>query len=216
MTYAQKIKALLSPAERRVFERLKTPEKIQNLLDSFPINFELAGEEGAFGPRVVLRKRKAQCMEGALFAATALAYHGHPPLLMDLKTPPYEDDHVVALFKRGGCWGAISKTNHPVLRWRDPLFKTPRDVALSYFHEYFLSRTGEKTLRSYSRPFNLRFYSPARFVTSEQDMGWLIDKLDASPHLPIAPRKTLGQARRVSVLERRASESTEWKVPRRR
>ncbi len=140
--YQKKLHTLLSPTERQIFEKLKTPQHMQAFLDRLPINFERAGEEGIYSPREVIKKKKAQCMEGALLAAAALAYHGQKPLLMDFQTLPKDEDHVITVFKQDGLWGAISKTNHAILRWRDPIYKSPRELAASYFHEYYL-RSGK-------------------------------------------------------------------------
>ena len=147
-------KELLTPAEQAVFKKLDSPNKIQDFLDSLPINFELKGET-YMSPRRVLRTKTAHCFEGALVAAAALAYHGKKPLLLDLRTSADDEDHVVTLYRENGYWGAISKTNHPVLRYRDGVYKTPRELVMSYFHEYFMSKNGKKTLREYSNPFDL-------------------------------------------------------------
>ena len=143
------LRALLTPSERRVFARLNTPQKIQDYLDRIPINFELDGDTH-MSPRRVLKERKAHCTEGALFAAACLAYHGKPVFLMDLRALPADQDHVVALFRDGKLWGAISKTNHPVLRWRDAIYRSPRELAMSYAHEYYL-RNGRMSLLAYSQ-----------------------------------------------------------------
>jgi hypothetical protein len=104
-------------------------------------------------------------MEGALLAAAILEFHGHKPLLLDLRSTNDDLDHVVALFKQFGCWGAISKTNHVVLRYREPVYKTLRELAMSYFHEYFLDN-GKKTLREYSVPFDLKSFDRHPLLTS--------------------------------------------------
>jgi hypothetical protein len=188
---------------------LRTPERIQAFLDALPINHEKRGET-CFSPASVLRKRKAHCLEGALLAATALMLAGERPLLMNLMTGPGDDDHAVALFRRNGLWGALSKTNHAVLRYRDPIYRTPRELALSYFHEYFLGTTGRKTLRAYSLPFNLRRFG-TRWTTSEKDLWPIAYALRGAPHLPIAPKKALANARRASAFERAVMEHAEWK-----
>jgi hypothetical protein len=144
----------LSREEHAVFNKLRTPRAVQDFLDALPINQEKQGET-YYSPRLVIREKKAHCMEGALFAATALWLSGREPLLMDFRTAPIDEDHVVALYQDNGYWGAISKTNHAILRFRDPIYKTPRELALSYFHEYFDFTTGEKTLCEYSKPFDL-------------------------------------------------------------
>src|SRR6185369_14947632 len=125
--------------------------------------------------RQVLKKKKAHCIEGALVAAAALWVHGEEPLLLDLfaEKDPYDDDaHVVALYKRNGYWGAISKTNHATIRFRDPVYKTLRELALSYFHEWFMNANGVKTLKSYSRPLKLKRLG-TEWLTSEEDLWWL-------------------------------------------
>lgn len=212
MTYAARLKAALSTAERRVLAKLSTPKKIQNFLDTLPIHFVKKGE-GIFSPRTVLQKKKAHCMEGAVLAAAALAYHGARPLLMDFQTTQEDEDHVLAVFKQGGHWGAISKTNHPVLRWRDPVYRSVRELAMSYFHEYFMwqkSEDGRKTLRTYSKPFDLRTYTPERWAAAEKNLDWLAEVLDASPHYPIVPKKTLRALRPASKIEMRAMRLCEW------
>ncbi len=205
--YPNQLRVLLSPAERAVFEKLRTPVAVQTYLDHLPINFELAGET-IYSPRRVLRHKKAHCVEGALFAAASLAYQGRTPWLLDIQTAPYDDDHVLALFKEDGHWGAISKTNHTILRWRDPVYKTVRELAMSYFHEYIVV-DGEKTMRAYSRPFDLSRYAP-HWVVAEEDLVQLIVDLDDSPHSPVAPRKAMKNLRNAQPIEAKVLNITEW------
>lgn len=207
--YQTRLRSLLSPAERRVFGTLKTPKLIQDFLDRFPINFEVAGEEGIFSPREVLKKKKMQCMEGALLAATALAYHGHKPLVMDFQTLLVDEDHVVAIFKQNGLWGAISKTNHAILRWRDPIYKSPRELAASYFHEYYLW-SGKKSLKAYSGPVDLSKIKLERWVTNKDELGWLADWLDEQPHFPVVPAHAIKVRRKADKIELKALKITEW------
>jgi hypothetical protein len=119
-SYISRLKSLLAPREQAIFRKLSSGQKIQDYLDALPINFEHRGET-YMSPRRVIRTKTAHCFEGALLAAAALAVHGQPPLLMDFRTAPTDEDHVVALFRSGGLWGAISKTNHAILRYRDPV-----------------------------------------------------------------------------------------------
>ncbi|HVZ76050.1 MAG TPA: hypothetical protein VG934_02135 [Candidatus Paceibacterota bacterium] len=144
-------------------------------------------------------------------AAAILAYHGASPLLLDLQTDDEDEDHVLALFKEKNLWGAISKTNHPVLRWRDPVYKSVRELAMSYFHEYFLPATGRKTFYAYSKPFDLSKFAPERWIMSEESLDWLAEALDGSSHFPIAPKNVLRHARRATVLERSASKLQQWR-----
>jgi len=208
-----RIRALLSPAERKIFAKLTTPQKIQAYLDTLPINYEPRGET-YMSPRRMVKAKTAHCFEGALFAAAVLAYHGHKPLLMDLRTArPYED-HVLALFRINGLWGAISKTNHVVLRYRDAVYRSPRELALSYFHEYVES-DGRKSLREYSNSFDLTRYTPERWVTAEKELHWLVDALDDSKHFPIAPEKNLRSLRTPSPFERKVMDIVEWQKKKR-
>ena len=135
---------------------------------------------------MMLKARMAHCAEAALFAAAALMFHGRRAWLMDLRALPRDQDHVVTLFRERGLWGAISKTNHAILRWRDPIYRSARELAMSYAHEYCLPG-GKKSLMEFSRPFSLTRYAPARWVIAESDLHWLMDALDDSPHVPVAP-----------------------------
>jgi hypothetical protein len=211
--YSRALRALLTAKERRLFTRLNTPKKIQDYLDALPINFEIGGDTH-MSPRRVISERKAHCTEGALFAAACLAYHGKPVFLMDLRALPADQDHVVALFRSGGLWGAISKTNHAVLRWRDPIYRSPRELAMSYANEYYLP-SGRMSLLEYSKPFAVTRYAPQRWVTEPDDLDWLVLALDASPHVRIASPSALRNRRRASALERRTAELTDWRKPRR-
>ncbi len=198
----------LTASEEKALRRLDTPQKIQDFLDRLPINFEKHGETH-YSPRRVLRERKAHCIEGALLAAAALWLHDEKPLLLDLKTKLFDDEHVVALFRRNGWWGAISKTNHAVVRYRDPIYRTVRELALSYYHEYFRDHDGQKTLVSYSRPFDLRTLGDG-WVTAEEDLWHLDDALNAVPHYPFVPPANRRLIRRATPFERRVLNAREW------
>jgi hypothetical protein len=211
MAYSR-IRELLTRSEARLLRRLTTPHKIQDFLDTLPINFEVGGET-YMSPRRVLKERKAHCFEGALLAALAFAYHGQPPLLMDFRTTPKDEDHVVAVFRSNRMWGAISKTNHAVLRFRDPVFRTPRELAMSYFHDYF-ETDGRRSLRAYSTPFDLSRLAPERWVTASDDLFWLVEALDACRHFPVAPKRNLRRLRRAAPVELRAMRMVEWTKPR--
>ena len=207
--YKERIRTLLSPAERKIFAKLTTPQKIQNYLDTLPINYERGGET-YMSPRRMLKAKTAHCFEGALFAAAVFAYHGQKPLLMDLRAVRPYQDHVLALFRVNGLWGAISKTNHVVLRYRDAVYRSPRELALSYLHEYVES-DGRKSLREFSNPFDLSRFAPERWVTAEKELHWLVDALDTTKHFPIAPKKNLRSLRTPSPFERKVMDIVEWK-----
>jgi hypothetical protein len=211
----------LSAPEIKLLDKLSTPNKIQDFLDHFPVNFSEIGEP-VKSPRWVIEKKRAHCIEAAIFAAAALAYHNRPSFLMDLQASDDDEDHVVALFKENGLWGAISKTNHPQLRWRDAIYKTERELALSYFNEYFLfddyhydkkvpkNKLGTKTLRNYSKPFDLSKFDPKKWWAAES-LDWLAEKLDASPHFPLFPKSAIKNLRKASALEIKSAKLAEWK-----
>lgn len=194
--------------ETKLLNRLNTPQKIQDYLNKLPINFEEDGDT-SMSPREVLKNKKAHCMEGAVLAAVALWYHGQKPLLLDLVTTKNDDDHVVALFKQHGYWGAISKTNHAVLRYREPVYKTIRELALSFFHEYF-KHTGQKTLRKYSAPFDLSKIKNKSWLTSGEDLWDINNALDDSRHYPILSTKQIKTLRKAEPIEIEAGKILEW------
>jgi len=144
-----------------------------------------------------------------MLAAAILWYHGTPPLLLDVVTTENDVDHVVTLFKEGNRWGAISKTNHAVLRYRDPIYKDVRELAMSYFNEYFLDN-GVKTMRSYSRPFDLRRFGD-EWLTSPRNLFNITDALDSSPHTKILTNDQARHLRRADRVERDAGKLVEWK-----
>lgn len=214
LQYRKQLRALLTPIEHRTFARLDTPQKIQDFLDRMKVNFEPHGDT-AMSPRRVLKARVAHCAEAAVFAAAALAYHGKRAWLMDIQALPSDQDHIVTLFQERGLWGAISKTNHAILRWRDPIYRSARELAMTYAHEYCLPG-GKKSMLAYSRPFSLTRYAPARWVVAEEDLDWLLFDLDLSPHVPVAPERALRKRRRSSDIELRSQLIVEWPVPRNR
>lgn len=154
-------------SEWRMLRRLKNPIGIQRLLDSFRYH----EADTAWSPRRVLRERTAHCCEGAMFAAAALRAIGHKPLILDLEGER-DSDHVIAVYRQHGCWGAIAKSHFTGLRDRMPIYKTLRELALSYFEDYF-NMLGHRTLRTYSRPVNLSRFDHRHWMTSEKPI-WFI------------------------------------------
>ncbi len=181
-------------AERAVFRRLTTPEKIQRFVDDLAYNQERGGNT-CYSPRRVLELRTAHCMEGALFGAAALRMLGHPPLLLDLEAVR-DDDHVLAIFRRRGHWGAIAKSNYSGLRYREPVYRTLRELVLSYFEHYYNLRK-EKTLRRYSRPVNLARFDSMRWMTSEEDVWAIPEYLCEIAHRPLLPPSLVRRLGRV-------------------
>lgn len=212
--YRKALRALLTPSEERVFKRLNTPQKIQTFIEKMPPNFELKGDT-CMSPRRVLRTRICHCAEGALLAAAILIYHGKPVWLVDMQSLPSDHDHIVTVFRERGLWGAISKTNHAVLRWRDPIYRSPRELMMTYAHEYNLN-FGKKSLLAYSKPFSLARFAPRRWLIAEEELQWLMDALDDSPHVALAPRHALRKRRRTTRVELKSQDVTEWPVPRSR
>ena len=210
------IRGLVGQKNARLFSRLDSPAKIQNFLNALPYNHETSGET-YMSPMRMLKEKKAHCFEGALFAAACLMYHGRKPLLLDLRTARGDTDHVVALYRDGAHWGAVSKTNHSVLRYRDPVYASVRELALSYFHEYFLDG-GKKTLREYSAPFDLTDFKLESWLTTDENVVDIVNALDDSKHFKIMPPATAKKLRKADAIEIRAQNyEEEWpKRPKKR
>ncbi|HEY4517825.1 MAG TPA: hypothetical protein VJI74_02955 [Candidatus Paceibacterota bacterium] len=201
-----KNRAGLSAKEFNLLQKLSTPQKVQDFLDTFPINFEKNGETYMSVART-LRAREAHCFEGALLAACAFWMHGQEPLLLDFKTHR-DEDHIVAPFRQGGLWGAVSKTNHMVLRYRDPVYKNIRELTLSYFHEYF-NKAGQKSLRSYLL-FPLSRYDTNTWISGEKELFDLVKIIDSARHHPLLPKSAVKHLRRTDPFVRKVSDITEW------
>jgi hypothetical protein len=184
-----------TPAERAVFRRLTSPEKVQRFLD-FEIEYNKEpGGSTCRSPRRVLRDRTAHCMEGALFGAAALRMMGHPPLLLDLEAVR-DDDHVLAVFRARGHWGAIAKSNYSGLRYREPVYRTLRELVMSYFEHYYNLRK-EKTLRRYSRPIDLGRFDAYGWMTAEADVWAIPEYLCTIAHTPLLPARLVTELGRV-------------------
>lgn len=193
--------------ELKFLRKLNSPAKIQDYLNSLPFNFEKKGET-IMSPRRVLREKKAHCLEGALLAGAALWINGERPILLDLKTTRDDLEHVVALYKKFGHWGAISKTNHTILRYREPVYKTVRELAMSYFHEYFLE-SRKKTLRSFSKPISLAKFGKD-WLTSEENLWFISEALDGAPHEKILTPEMEKNLRKIDPIEVKVLKLTEW------
>ncbi len=194
----------LTKSEESFLKKLNTPSKIQEYLDSIPFNFEESGET-CMSPRRVIVEAKAHCIEGALLAATALWLQGEAPLLLNLKVKKGDDDHVIALYKKNGYYGAISKTNHAVLRFRDPVYTSVRELAMSYFHEYFLVRDGTKTMQGYSKPINLKRFRTS-WITEQEDLWNIAEYIYDSKHTLVVPKENKKYIRAATSLERKAAQ----------
>lgn len=171
-----------SKSEARFLRGLKTPGGIQRFLDDIPYHLATS----AWSPRLVIAHRSAHCLEGAIFAAAALRAIGRRPLLWDLEADQ-DTDHVVALFQERGHWGAIAASNYSGCRGRQPVYRTLRELAMSYFDTYFNLR-GERTLRRYSRPIDMARFDARRWMTTDQPLWFVVDHLFEVPHTPLLPR----------------------------
>ena len=201
----------LTAAEFAVLARLDTPQKIQNFVHDLRQNFEVDGET-CRPVREVLRTRRAHCIEGAMLAACAFWIHGEPPLILDMRAVQ-DFDHVVALYRRKGRWGAISKTNGIALRSRDPVYRTLRELAMSYFHEY-TNRRDHKTLREYSLPYDLRRMDPAIWVSGTKNAWVVAERLDTLHHFKLVNGHHLSAVTRRDPFERKAALLLQYRRPR--
>jgi hypothetical protein len=185
----------LTPRERRQLQALTPPSRLQRFLDE--LDYDVAGRS-CRSPRRVLREGQVQCLDSALFAAAALRVQGHPPLVLDLEAER-DDDHVLAVYRRNGAWGAIGRSNYSGLRFREPVFRTVRDLALSYVESYFNLRR-EKTLRRYSRPVSLRRFDSRDWMTSEENLWYVAEHLVTVRHYRLL---TPAQERALATVDRR-------------
>src|SRR5262245_59257700 len=185
----------LTSREWSFLSNLTPASRIQRFLDG--LDYDVRGE-GCRSGRRVLRERKVQCMDGALFAAAALRVQGHPPLIVDLEAVQ-DDDHVLAVFRQNGRWGAVARSNYSGLRFREPVHRTIESLVLSYFESYFNLR-GEKTLRRYSSPFNVSRFDRIEWMTSERDLWESPEALCDIPHRTLLPP---GVVRDLSTVDRR-------------
>ncbi|MCR4279679.1 MAG: hypothetical protein NUV78_03015 [Candidatus Zambryskibacteria bacterium] len=198
----------LEKGDWKILKSLNTPAKIQDFLNKMPFNFEKHGQTHT-SVAITLKRNKSHCFEGALLAAAGLWIQGRKPLLLDLVTIRPDFDHVVALFEEDGYWGAISKTNHAVLRYREPIYKNLRELVMSYFNEYYLG-DGRKTLRKYSEPFDLS-KEGSYWLTTKENLATLAHKLDRSKHYNILTPKQVRNLRKAERIEVDASAIIEHK-----
>jgi len=178
--------------ETSFLKTLSDPDKIQGFLDSIEYN----PKSECRSPRWVIRKRSAHCFEGALFAAAALQFIGYQPLIIDMKSFN-DDDHVIAVFKVNNHWGAVAKSNFTSLRYREPVYRSLRELVMSYFDFYF-NLNGDKSLRSYSLPLDLTIYDARKWTTTDEDLEFIGDKLETIRHYPVINDKMIKNLNRAS------------------
>lgn len=194
--------------ETALIKKLNTPAKVQDYLNQLKFNFEKKGEM-LKSPLSTMRAGNAHCFEGALLGAYILSCHGFPPYVLHLKSVKADYDHVIAPFKEGKFWGALSKTNHAVLRYREPVYKDVRELALSYFHEYFLN-DGVKTLRQYSELLNLNDFEKG-WEVAEEELWGVDEALDEVKHYDMVPRSRLKKLRKADKIEIKAGRIAEYR-----
>jgi hypothetical protein len=174
-----------TPAELRKLRSLKDPHGIQRFLDDMP--YHLA--DTAWSPRRVLAENTSHCFEGAMFAAAALRVNGYPPMVFDLEAEK-DTDHVVAIYRTNGHWGAVAKSNYTGCRYREPIYRSLRELALSYFDVYFNLRR-ERSLRRFSRPVNLARFDPLEWMTTDKPLWFVAEYLcDISHYSLLTPAMT--------------------------
>ena len=171
-----------TPSDLRQLRALKTPAGVQKFLDELPYNLSYT----ARSPKKVLDDRTASCLEGGIFGAAALRIIGFPSLIFDLEAEQ-DTDHVVAIFKVHGHWGAVAKSNFTGCRYREPVYRSLRELAISYFNIYFNLR-GERTLRRYSRPVNLARFDHLNWMTTEKPIWFIAEYLCDIPHFRLLKR----------------------------
>jgi hypothetical protein len=171
---------------------LSDPDRIQSFLD----NIEYNPNYECRSPRWVIRKRSAHCFEGALFSAAALSFIGFKPLIVDMKSFN-DDDHVIAVYKIDKHWGSVAKSNFTSLRSREPVYRSLRELIMSYFDFYFNSN-GDKSLRSYSLPLDLNIYNSRHWATTDEDLEYIGDKLESIIHFPVIDKKMIENLKRAS------------------
>jgi len=204
------MKNILPPKEYQILRKLKSPARIQDFLDKMPINPEKDGDT-CYSPMAVLHHGICHCIEGAVLAALALRVQGLPPLVVDLTASKNDFDHVISVFNMDGKWGAISKTNHAALRYREPIYNSIRELVMSYFHEY-LDDLGRKNLRSYTMPINLKRFDKTDWMTSHDEIDHIVEYLADAKHYPILTRKHIRNLRLAHPIEIRVGKIAEWKI----
>jgi hypothetical protein len=178
--------------EIKFLKTLNNPDKIQAFLDSIDYNPNYECRS----PRWVLKKRSAHCFEGALFAAAALQFIGYKPLIVDMLAVN-DDDHVIAVYKEDGHWGAVAKSNFTSLRFREPVYRSLRELVMSYY-DFFFNIYGVKSLRSYSLPFDLTMFEPRHWATTDEDLEYIGDKIESLHHFPLVTKKMIKKLSKAS------------------
>ena len=196
MSVLKDFEHMLAKSERRKWAQLTTPIRIQAFLDKLPY----CVETGYHCPLRVLRERVAHCFDGALFGAAALRRLGNPPLILNMIANDEDDDHILALYKHDGYWGAIAKSNFAGLRFREPVYRTLRELAMSYFEQFYNIKR-KKTLRSYTVPLNLKAFDKLDWMTCDPPIEEIGKRLDEIRKVRILTRGMIGS---LSLIDERS------------
>jgi hypothetical protein len=197
----------LTESEVATLRGLSTPERVQAYLDGLVYNLESDGHS-LRSPRRVVRDRTAQCAEGAFLAAAAFRVNGRPPLIVDL-VAVNDDDHVIAVYRDGGLWGSVGVSKFAGLRFRSPVYRTVRELVMSYFDHYY-NWDGERTLRAYSRPISLAQFDRIGWMTTEEPLWPIVERLEAVGHTKLIGG---GTARRLPAVDRRSYDAGLYGAP---
>jgi len=197
----------LTRTEVALLRRLSTPDKVQRYLDDLTYNLEKGGDT-VRSPRRVMRDRTAHCAEGAFFAAAAFRVNGRPPLIVDLEADN-DDDHVLAVYRERGLWGSVAISKFSGLRFRAPVYRTVRELVMSYFEDYF-NWDGDRTLRAYSRPLSLARFDRINWMTAEEDLWPVVEWLSVAHHTPLVGRAV---ANRLPRVDRRSYQAGVFGAP---
>jgi hypothetical protein len=199
----------LTKEEEGILKKLNSPRKIQDFVNNLSMNFEPDGDS-CRSPRMVLKTNNAHCIEAALLASLTLRIHGERGLIVDMEANSKDFDHVVAVFQKNKKWGAISKSNHAVLRYREPVYRDVRELVMSYFHEYH--DNGIKTLRKFSLPVDMSRFDKLNWVTREDDLWEIPEYLTEIKHFNILDRKQIRSLRELDEIEKKAMKVVEWEI----
>ncbi len=186
MSAVEEFNKALTKSEHRMMSKFATPRKIQDFLDRIPYSVETIYR----CPLRVLRERTAHCFDGAMFGAAALLRLGYPPLILNMPAILHDDDHLLALFKRDGRWGAVAKSNFVGLRFREPIYATLHELVMSYF-EQFYNVERKKTLRAYTVPLNLKAFDKLSWMTSDEALERIGERLDEIRKVRLLTRRMI-------------------------
>jgi hypothetical protein len=204
---------MFSKKEKKIIESLDSPYKVQIFLNKLKANLIRGGsryKDTCRSPKGVLKERRAHCIEGAVFAAAVLRHHGYPPLIVDLEATKDDLDHVIYVFRKNNRWGAVSKTNHAVLRYREPVYKNIRELVMSYFHEY-TDKVGNKTLRKFSSPINLKRFDKYDWMMTEKEIWYIPEFLTKVKHHKILTNKQVAELNTADKIEVMVGNIKEYK-----